>query len=86
MLFLIVLIASTLLGIIAAFAMIIHTYFMFRETNPKKHGLVNLIPFLAFAFPGTLTPKGEYHRFRMLCYLAVSLVCIGLALMLQEQV
>jgi hypothetical protein len=68
----------TLCGAIFAVGKVVwHTYGMFRGVRPSANSLANLVPFIAFALPGTLDANGQVHRSKMLVWL-----CIGVALVL----
>ena len=83
-LFLVVLNVFALIVGICAMALTIYNFFrMTQEVRSKAHWWVNLIPYIAFALPGSLTPAGEAHRSKGGRWLAICGVSIAIAVTAQ---
>lgn len=71
----------TLCGAIFAVGKVVwHTYGMFHGVRPSANSLANLVPYLAFALPGTLDANGQVHRAKMLLWLCIAAVLILVSL------
>lgn len=58
----------------------IYSFFrMTQEARPKASWWMNLAPYIAFAFPGSLTPAGEAYRARGGRWLLVAGVSVAIA-------
>ena len=64
---------------IVAMALSIYNFFrMSQEVKVRSEWWVNLIPYIAFALPGALTPAGVTYRSRASRWCLLAAVCAAL--------
>jgi uncharacterized membrane protein YkvI len=72
-------IIALLVGIATMPLAIYHFFRMTQEVRSRSNWWVNLIPYIAFALPGALTPIGVAHRTKGTQWMLVSGICIAIA-------
>lgn len=64
-------------GVVATALSLYNFFRMSQEIRAKAEGWVNLIPYIAFALPGALTPAGAAYRSRGTRWVLVAGVCVA---------
>lgn len=72
-------IIALLVGIATMPLAIYHFFRMTQEIRSRSNWWVNLIPYIAFALPGALTPIGVGHRTKGTQWMLVSSICMAIA-------
>lgn len=72
-------ILALVVGIVAMALSIYNFFRMTQEVRSKAGWWVNLIPYIAFALPGALTPTGVEYRSRASRWILVAGVCVAVA-------
>lgn len=72
-------IIALLVGIVSVALTTYHFFRMTQEVKSRSNWWVNLIPYIALALPGALTPTGESHRSKAARWLLLSGICALIA-------
>lgn len=75
---------ALVVAVIATPLAIYNFFLMIREIRPTANWWVNLVPYLAFALPGSLTPLGGTYRarFSRWMFLALAAACAAFGMQL----